>query len=124
MNNGKICISVCAKTTEEVIGKIRQAEEIADVIELRFDCLAPEELDKMTEPYTSKPVLATFRSPEQGGNRELSVDERLRFWSKSGGGWASDLEEDILNSGSVTGKKIASFHDFSIDTPKRIYRIR
>ena len=32
MNKGKICVSVCAETADEMIAKIKQAEEFADVI--------------------------------------------------------------------------------------------
>ena len=39
MNNGKICVSVCAEKASEFIEKIERAAKIADIIELRFDCL-------------------------------------------------------------------------------------
>ncbi len=39
MNNGKICVSVCAETADELIEQIKRAEDLADVIEIRFDCL-------------------------------------------------------------------------------------
>ena len=40
MNNGKICISICAETAEDLIAQIKRAEELADVIEIRFDYLS------------------------------------------------------------------------------------
>ncbi len=65
MNNGKICVSVCAETAEELIKQIKRAEELADVIEIRFDCLNESEFDsalqKISEINCRKPFLATFR---------------------------------------------------------------
>ena len=46
MNNGKICISVCAGTADKLIEQIKRAVELADIIELRFDCLTESELEK------------------------------------------------------------------------------
>ncbi len=75
MNNGKICVSVCAKTTEELIEKISCAKNLADVIELRFDCLEKIEPEKLwnkvkqiRQSFDGK-LLATFRPIEQGGKR-------------------------------------------------------
>lgn len=65
MNKGKICVSVCAETAAEFIEAIKRAEEFADVIELRFDCLDEKEFDlalqKVSVMSCKKPFLATFR---------------------------------------------------------------
>ncbi len=121
MNNGKICVSVCAETGIEFIENIKQAAEFADVIELRFDCLQTNEIENAIEnlPKIDKPYLATFRPKEQGGKRELSLGERLKFWESLL--WANkdkifwvDFEFDM--SFVVNLQKtltIASSHDFS-----------
>lgn len=65
MNNGEICVSVCADNADKFISKVKQAAECADVIELRFDCLKETELDMalkyLSETRIDKPLLATFR---------------------------------------------------------------
>lgn len=65
MNNGKICISVCAETADELIEQIKRAETLADVIEIRFDCLHVKEFDtgleKISDLKFKKPFLATLR---------------------------------------------------------------
>ena len=121
MNNGKICVSVFAETADEFIENIKQAAEFADVIELRFDCLQTNEIENVIEnlPKMDKPYLATFRPKEQGGKRELSLDERLKFWESIL--WAKkdkifwvDFEFDM--SFVINFQKtftIASSHDFS-----------
>jgi 3-dehydroquinate dehydratase/shikimate dehydrogenase len=45
MNNGKICVSICAETADEIIQQIKRAEGFADVIEIRFDCLKENEIN-------------------------------------------------------------------------------
>ncbi|MGB7203426.1 MAG: shikimate dehydrogenase [Pyrinomonadaceae bacterium] len=117
MNNGKICISVCAQTAGEMIAKIGRAEQFADVIEVRFDCLQPEQIDVLSSQIEhsefAKPLLATFRSPEQGGKNTLSQDERVAFWRKPQTKfWAADVEEDVFDAAADWPNRIVSFHDF------------
>ncbi len=121
MNNGKICVSVCAATADELFGQIKRAEELADVIELRFDCLRKNEIENAVGnlPKIDKPYLATFRPKEQGGKRKLSLGERLKFWesllraNKDKIFWV-DFEFDmnfVINLQKTL--TIASSHDFS-----------
>lgn len=129
MNNGKICISVCAKTADELLEHIKRAEELADVIEIRFDCLdkvEPEQLWSQLKEFRKNfqgKLLTTFRCKEQGGNNDLSFEDRQEFWFSSYvdefTDWA-DLEEDILIENlknslgiNVFEKFIKSNHDFN-----------
>jgi len=117
MNNGKICVSVCAETADKFIDKIKQAAQFADVIELRFDCLDENEIDTVVthiaELAVNKPLLATFRSPEQGGNLQITVEQRKEFWKNLPTTfWAADLEEDIVDVQPASENRILSFHDF------------
>ncbi|HTH51374.1 MAG TPA: type I 3-dehydroquinate dehydratase, partial [Pyrinomonadaceae bacterium] len=118
MNNGKICISISAPTASEMLAAAKRAQADADIIELRFDALRADELPLaiviVREASLLKPVIATFRSPEQGGCRhDLSRQKRLEFWSDIGDvAWARDLEEDIV-ADAASGTTIVSFHDFS-----------
>ena len=119
MNDGKICVSVCAETADEFIENIKCAAEIADVIELRFDCLKKSELNLALQKFSrldsKKFFLITFRPKEQGGKRELTLGERIKFWevffhNNKGENLYADFEFDlhsILNLKS----KIASSLD-------------
>ena len=49
MNKGKICVSVGAETADELIAQIKRAEDLADIIEIRFDYLTFSELNKFIE---------------------------------------------------------------------------
>lgn len=123
MNNGKICVSICAKMADEFVGNIKRAEKYADVIELRFDCLSDDELTtaltNVLNNSSEKPFLITFRPAEEGGNRNLSMRERAKFWEllfakNQTQNIYVDFEFDLKELFNFrTTKSIASFHDFS-----------
>ncbi|MEP6946371.1 MAG: shikimate dehydrogenase [Acidobacteriota bacterium] len=101
MNQGKICISVSAKTPVELIEQIRRAESVADIIEVRFDSLAEiplsgEVLSNIFKHKAKTPWIATFRPHEQGGGREMTLKERESFWTAAPGSEFRDVEEDII----------------------------
>ena len=120
MNNGKICVSVCAENTNEFIKCVQRAESLADIVELRFDCLEKSELaaalEKICNLKNKKTLLLTFRPPEQGGRNSLTVREREVFWCSGddfGAHWA-DVEIDLVKTVShwLFEKIICSYHDF------------
>ncbi|MCB1023724.1 MAG: type I 3-dehydroquinate dehydratase, partial [Acidobacteria bacterium] len=134
MNNGKVCISVCAKTSGEFVEKIKHAAQIADIVEARFDCISgplPEslfsELRKLSDSLAGK-LLVTYRPRTEGGNYDLSPAQRIEFWTNSGvselADWA-DLEEDVSEevlTGSfrnALGSIIKSHHNF-VGSPEDI----
>jgi 3-dehydroquinate dehydratase/shikimate dehydrogenase len=121
VNSVKICIPVCAERAEELIRQVQRAEELADVIELRFDCLAPSEIQRVAKELrpSSKTFLFTFRPKEQGGRRELNLDERLKFWDlifrTCKFPFLVDIEWDarlLLAVDPNKVQRIVSFHDF------------
>lgn len=128
MNNGKICISVCAETADEMIAKIKRAENQADVIEVRFDCLRELELERLLVPRTypgpanmvvgstTLPIISTFRPKEQGGCRKLSMSERFDFWRSGHETEYCDIEDEEILKDSwawVWTTRISSFHDLN-----------
>lgn len=117
---GKVCVSVAARTVSEMISKAERAAQIADVIEIRFDALDISEVEKCVAEISAgnfgKPLLATFRPFEQGGRREISFDERLNFWRKFADKFEFvDFETDIFTP--TTARVIKSFHDFETVPP-------
>ena len=83
----RICVPVCARQAHELSAALARAAEIADVIELRFDCLdeiqlqaALRDLDAMLTACP-RPLVFTFRPAEQGGQRLLELESRRAFWS-------------------------------------------
>ena len=132
-----ICISVCAKTADEFIEKIKLAAEKADIVELRFDCLEESEIEnvwgnfpQLQKRFRGK-LLATFRPQEQGGERKMTFQTREEFWIYSHVfefvNWA-DLESDFSVEkidnlwGKAFEKVVKSFHNFK-DIPENLGEI-
>jgi 3-dehydroquinate dehydratase/shikimate dehydrogenase len=113
MNNGKICVSVCARTVDELRRRAAAATQTADLVELRLDCLSDAEFDRLPLDQFEKHIL-TLRPREQGGFRDLTLQERTTFWSTVRGKFGVDLEEDTAYLATTDfDPKICSFHDFS-----------
>lgn len=112
MNTGKLCISICARTADELLEKIRRAEPLADVIEVRFDCLenasVADVLQRLREMGSPRELLATNRPKdgeseldESAGRVEVNAEfeHRLSFWRsilESRLFRYIDLEEDLV----------------------------
>lgn len=117
MNNGKICISVCAETADELIEQIKRAEELADIIEIRFDCLVEREFDsafqKLNNFEYKKTFLATLRPKSSlamfacpfGENVSLEIKEKAK------------KEQTFRNNGwhKISELKNVSHIDFETD---------
>ncbi len=120
MNGGKICVSICGETAHEVLGRIERAGPLADVIEIRFDCLRPEETGRLLGhlKVLGKEILATLRPLEQGGKRRLTMQERVEFWRSAvprldGVNFLIDREFDLALPSDLDPKRIiVSNHNF------------
>jgi len=113
----KICISIAAETTEELLAKITEAEKFDGLIEVRFDALVRGQVESaitaVSGSAAAKRVIATFRSDEQGGRGGYTFDERREFWSKAGGFGYVDVEEDIAKFAPDGPIRIVSHHDLN-----------
>ena len=78
MADWKICVSILANDTQEAIKKIRMAENIADLLEIRLDSMGSFILDSIIGQM-KLPILITYRDPEEGGFRkDIKDTDRLR----------------------------------------------
>lgn len=79
-----ICVPLTETKAEAFLHAIAEATHTADIIELRLDYLREEELASVLSELPQrdfvKPLLFTFRPREQGGMRDLTLEERLQFW--------------------------------------------
>ena len=131
----RVCVPVCARSAAELRQSAERAAEVADVIELRLDCLEGGQLEAARAQLaalpgaTRLPFILTFRPREQGGRRPLTMDERIAFWraaaelppEATGRDRAFvDLELDLLESPRAASlgrlferfSVICSHHDF------------
>src|SRR5882724_2484743 len=126
----RICISVCEPTVDRLEHAIATAAEVCDLVEVRLDCLDPQELEigaslitRLLEKSACESIL-TFRPAEQGGRRQLNDETRREFWS--GAIFSEsffDVELDLAEQVNATesspplpidwSRTICSQHDFA-----------
>jgi 3-dehydroquinate dehydratase/shikimate dehydrogenase len=88
-SRARICVPVCVRRADELAAATTRAAQLADVIELRLDCLADDtqldaalrQLPALLRAHTC-PFIFTFRPAEQGGGRTLDAATRLDFWTR------------------------------------------
>lgn len=73
-----ICIPITSKTVEEAKSNIKKAENIADIIELRIDCMNKPNLSSLIKSC-QKPVIITNRKKSEGGSFEGEEKERVKI---------------------------------------------
>src|SRR4026209_31100 len=121
--NARVCVSLCEKDLDALWSTCERATQWADFIELRLDCLeaTPEKLSKF-----DRPLILTFRPSEQGGHRNLTREERQRFWSSiapRGDSIWWDVEGDLVyDLAPDWSRVIVSHHDFN-GVPKDLEQI-
>ena len=122
----RVCVPICEATISAVRETIARAEKVADIIELRLDCLSPHELNKASELKSllsglSVPVIVTLRPREQGGSREFDLALRKHDWFSGTDSpqILRDIELDLAleDPGAFVSAQrdrlICSHHDFS-----------
>ena len=149
----KICVPICVQHANELVAGIRSAAAVADIVELRLDCLADNELEAAIKSLPGilnsavTMTILTMRPAEQGGQSSADHRTRQRFWNSLDQIHRSsllDLELDLVidfaasgpSEGLDWGLVICSQHDFagtSVDleeiyermaaTPARILKI-
>src|SRR5229473_7716889 len=151
-NAAKICVPVCVPRASELSQAIARAAEVADIIELRLDCLLATELDSAKGILdslignTEATIILTMRSSEQGGRVSLDLDQRSQFWamlSAAAENCLKDFELDLAQQYAQRAdqqvdwsKVICSYHNFAgvppnleqiyesmVATPARILKI-
>jgi 3-dehydroquinate dehydratase/shikimate dehydrogenase len=85
-NSTRVCIPLNEATVDSLIAAIERVSPAADLIELRLDALEQGELEKAVAEigavvsHTSRPVILTLRTKEQGGYRDIDQQQRLESW--------------------------------------------
>ena len=148
----RICVPVCVQRAGELAAAIEDAATVAEIVELRLDCLSASEREPplpVQANYLKTSTILTMRSAEQGGHTSANLDYRRRFWRSLGEIPAScliDLELDLVldlaaeeaqaKSWIDWSRVICSHHDFAgtpvnlegvfermLATPARILKI-
>jgi 3-dehydroquinate dehydratase/shikimate dehydrogenase len=130
-NKARICVPVCVRRVDELADNVRRAQEVADMVELRIDCVDPTEVDAALKEVASlqssasRPFILTFRPAEQGGRRPIAAADRFEFWLHQSQLGSSnifpdfaDVELELLETDEIrqqfsSERLICSHHDFA-----------
>jgi 3-dehydroquinate dehydratase/shikimate dehydrogenase len=120
-----ICVPVCARGIDEMRDVVERAAEVADIIELRLDCLDNLDAASRVLDHASslgRTLVVTLRSAEQGGHSSIDDKGRRQFWSSlkpPETDYFFDLEYDLVQHLSLAKafepdwtRVICSHHDF------------
>ena len=140
----KICVPVCGKNREDIFREAEIARKLsADLIEWRadwyddvFDRASLEEmLQSLRHKLGDKPLLFTFRSIQEGGEKPIRPDQYLEVSrTVCASGQVDALDVELFMDGKITREiidmahrqgmvVIASNHDF-VKTPEKDEIIR
>ena len=135
----KICVPICGKNREEILREAESVRELpADLIEWRadwyhdvFDRVCLEEmLQSLRHKLDDTPLLFTFRSIQEGGEKPIRPEQYLEVSrTVCASGQADALDVELFMDGKITKEiidmahrqrmaVIASNHDF-IKTPEK-----
>jgi 3-dehydroquinate dehydratase / shikimate dehydrogenase len=110
----RICVPICVDNLGELERCASRAADVADVIELRVDCLGEQDVSAFVQGIEkligrlSVPLIITFRATEEGGYRTLTINERKWFWQSIKP--SPDVLFDIEYHLSTTAAVIRSFN--------------
>jgi len=131
-----ICVPITETRAADFLSAIREAEPVADAIELRLDYLSDEDLARVLAELPAhlgeitKLLIFTYRPREQGGQRHLSLGDRRDFWrslpqelmrAMADGDFELDLAESFIESAPPIpwSKVICSYHNLD-ETPANL----
>lgn len=140
-----LCVPICEKRAGRLPQSLTRAARLADIVELRLDCLDDNELLKALRALPAlvrdspRPLILTLRPAAEGGQHEPGMLTRLDFWTnhfpkeESSHQVFADLELDLAElfcRGEREGKAktldwdrvICSHHDFA-DVPADLEQI-
>jgi len=99
----EVCIPIIAKTSEQAVKDLKQAEKLADLVELRIDFIKNIDENKLEKLVKSKnkKIIVTCRPKNLCGNFGGSEKERINLLEK-----AIEIESDFIDIEIESDKKI------------------
>ena len=82
----RICVPICVKQRSDIESAIASAEDYADLIEVRLDCLSKPDIERIRRDFSGAlfrsrcPIVYTLRPAEQSGQIDLDKASRFEFW--------------------------------------------
>lgn len=116
----KICVPICGKSREEILREAENMRKLpADLIEWRADWYDDvfdgealrETLEALRRRLGDKPLLFTFRSIQEGGEKPIPPEQYLEIGQAvCGSGQADALDVELFMDGKVTKALIEAAH--------------
>jgi len=142
----KICVPIVGKTKEEILAAAQETLEVpADLVEWRADWFesvfeiekVKKLLAQLRDMLNDKPLLFTFRTKAEGGEKEISFEQYRKLLQDVAGighadmidvetfweGHASDMGDFIKGLQRSGVKVVGSNHDF-VKTPDKAEILR
>ncbi len=118
---GKVCACIAEKETARALAAAEEARRMgADTVEFRLDLMETFDLASLVTKRPL-PAIVTFRSPDQGGGREVPDDERLKYLNQAVGLGVEYVDVEHGLEAKISARKrtqvISSFHDFEAFPP-------
>lgn len=116
----KVIVPVVAATTEEILEKACQLRDVAlDVVEWRVDFFEAADdvaavldtLAKLRDALGEIPILVTFRTKKEGGEREISMEAYTALnKAVAQSGLADAVDVEVFSGDAVVRENIANIH--------------
>jgi len=74
----RTAISIIAESMDEVLRDMDEAAKVADIIELRIDCMANPNLERLLR-HSPTPKIVTNRTSYEGGRFQGSEEKRIAY---------------------------------------------
>lgn len=120
----KICVPMIGKNKAEYIVELEAMKELAvDIVEWRMDWFSEvehhesviETLKFLREQLQDTPILATFRSKKEGGEKELSVEAYMALNNAvCASGYADMIDIELFTGNNEVHKMIACAHECGV----------
>jgi 3-dehydroquinate dehydratase-1/3-dehydroquinate dehydratase/shikimate dehydrogenase len=118
----RLCVSIAGATPAEALALAKEAETIADVIEIRLDSMAHPEIPLFLDGL-SKPLLFTNRPTWEGGSCTGEEKERIALLKQAAQAGAAYVDIELNSDPTLATelieaaranncKTIVSWHDF------------
>jgi 3-dehydroquinate dehydratase type I len=123
----RICVSIVETTVGKALGAIREANRLADLIELRIDCLKEPRLDPLMTGR-KRPFVVTCRPKEERGKYSGDEDERFGILKEAIALGAEYVDIEMrsergpvkaLIANKGRSRIILSFHDHEHTPPRK-----
>lgn len=118
-NAAQLCAIVIAKEFNELLQKIQQSQNKADMLELRLDWLKKINSENLADfrKHCTLPTIITCRGIEQGGKFLGSIEQQQLILQAANDAGFEYVDIDIAIAEKIVltkqkTKKIISYHDF------------